>query len=79
MNKQALIGSVGALVIAIVAAIIYVLTGSSGGPVITDHTSCAQAGNAVTLTYPEQCVTKDGRTFIQPAATETASTTLPAY
>ena len=34
-------------------------------PVITNFDECAQAGNPVMESYPRQCRTKDGRTFVE--------------
>jgi len=80
MNKQVLVSGIGALIIALVAVIIYILSGGQGSqPIISDYASCAKAGNATVESYPAECTTKDGRTFIQPAATESDTTALPAY
>ena len=78
MNKQLLTGGIAAIIIALVAVIIYALSGLSQ-PVITDYASCVKAGYASELTYPAQCVTKDGRTYIQAAAIEAATSAVPAY
>ena len=37
----------------------------NGGAVITDFDSCVAAGNSILKSYPAQCVTQDGKTFVE--------------
>ena len=37
-------------------------------PKIDSYKSCASAGNAIQESYPEVCVTKDGKRFVNPAS-----------
>jgi hypothetical protein len=47
-------------------------------PVISNFQECAAAGNPVMESYPRQCATKDGRTFIEDVApVESATSTQP--
>ncbi len=43
-------------------------------PVVTDFESCAQAGNPVMESYPRQCKTQDGRSFVEPIAKDLSDT-----
>ncbi len=38
------------------------------GPVAESYKACVDAGNPVQESYPETCVTKDGKRFTNPAA-----------
>ena len=60
------IGKILILVIILVNTIssIFFLSGCSNGGV-TDFESCVATGNPVMESYPMQCRTKDGRTFVQ--------------
>src|SRR5262245_49834153 len=45
-------------------------------PVISNFEECAAAGNPVMESYPRQCTTKDGRTFVEDVPPQEATTTI---
>lgn len=55
-------GALAVIVIGFVAIIIYWLSGGQSST-ITSFDECVNAGNPVLESYPEQCVTEDGRSF----------------
>lgn len=46
-------------------------------PAITSYAECVAAGYPILESYPEQCLTPSGRTFVNPDAVPVASSTLP--
>lgn len=55
-------------VVLIVGMVIFFSASETRAPVIANFTECVAAGYPVLESYPEQCRTPDGRTFIKEAA-----------
>lgn len=62
--KQWLIIS-GAIIVLIAVVIATQLNSHNRAPTVTDFASCAAAGNAIMLSYPEQCH-HNGTTYTNP-------------
>ncbi len=64
-NKNIIIISV-AVVVLLVAYFVFALSSKKDTvPVISNFEECVVAGNPIMETYPEQCVTEDGRVFVR--------------
>jgi eight-cysteine-cluster-containing protein len=62
-----------AIVLAIIAGVLMKISSVAGqyrGSSITSYEECVAAGNPVMESYPTQCRTPDGRTFVNPAQVE---------
>jgi hypothetical protein len=54
-----------AIAVLIIAAIAFFMLVGKRSPVVTNFDECAAAGYPIMESYPEQCSTPDGRTFIR--------------
>lgn len=67
--KRALIVVVIVLASLAGALVTWLLMRQSAPPTVNSYAECVAAGYPVLETYPEQCRTPDGRTFVNPDAT----------
>lgn len=66
----------GLVVVVILGAFFWYMKRDASYASITTFEECAQAGYAIMETFPEQCRTPDGRTFVATVATTTATSTV---
>lgn len=62
-----------ASIVVISAGALYYTSGTSMEVEITTFEECVEAGNPILESYPEQCKTEDGRTFVKQYPTELSS------
>ncbi len=56
-----------ALILVVAAGLYLLLRNRNENPIVTDFAGCQRAGNPVQESYPEVCVTPEGRRFINPS------------
>ena len=75
MSIQASRAVAGVVLVAIVAVLFWYMKRDASYAGITTFEECVQAGYSIMETFPEQCRTPDGRTFIATPTTTTATST----